>query len=1027
MSNNENSNKTVYYIPAGVGFADSLAKAILTGNLPKPDHTPPCKFELPRWSILLPTRRAARALSQSFIEQGDGAARLLPRIQPLGDVDEDELDFNDANLAGQFSPDLNAISKLERQFLLLGFIQQWADENSDVPLAKTLNTSDKQNFDLAHSLAELVDAFETHGRDIDAIADLFDGEFAEHRLQLLDFLSIIQEKLPAALRHEGKVGANDQRNQLMTSYTEWLTQSEPDYPVIAAGSTGSIPTTAKLLSTIAGLKKGAVILPGLDMDMDEESWQCLQEHHPQFGMRELLCKMEIERGDVLPLPGFKQSEKTIARNWLVSEIMRPAQTTNHWRTAVTRHKAKLALATKDMTVLGLDNERAQAKTIALIMRHGLEGQQSVALITPDRTLARNVKSELGRWQIEVDDSAGEPLSKHPNAVFLQLLLDVAKSNFAPLKLKTLITHPLTRFGLHHDDVKNLSYGLEIGCLRARLPYQGLDGFVAMCEKAKSAHAESQYTHPIVKKLSDDDWEEIIAFAKTIQSALEPLAALFNETCPPGLAKIIQIHLQVAEAICAHQDGNCMLWQSDAGEQLSGIFSKILEAGNYAPAMSGYGYIDLLERLLKEAMLRPKHVRHNQLTIFGLMEARLVASDIVILGGLNENTWPMAAQNNPWLTRPQLTSAGLPVPERRIGLSAHDFSQGFCADTVFMTYTNKLGNAPAVPSRWVLRLKALLEAAGMPDICNGSAQMPWAYWASILDKPCSFAPCKQPNPKPDIHRRVTNFSATGVEKLLKDPYRHFAEKILKLSPLNPIDHQIGAAERGSLVHDVLEHFLRAYPLELPQDGQEILLKMFEQTLTKTIDDPSLCAFWQPQLKRIAQWFITNEQNIRTNHIGSKVEVDGHYDFELNLIKYSLKARADRIDILDNGDTQIIDYKTGAPPSFIETAKNFSPQLILEALIAQAGGFEGIEKASVNRLIYIKLSGGIPPGTISVSKDIGKLIDTTQNGLFELLARYQNKDQGYLAASAPARPEFDREYGYLSRWREWAHLYEEAENK
>jgi len=41
--------------------------------------------------------------------------------------------------------------------------------------------------------------------------------------------------------------------------------------VIAAGSTGSMPATAKLLATIAHLRHGAVVLPGLDTDLDAEA------------------------------------------------------------------------------------------------------------------------------------------------------------------------------------------------------------------------------------------------------------------------------------------------------------------------------------------------------------------------------------------------------------------------------------------------------------------------------------------------------------------------------------------------------------------------------------------------------------------------------------------------------------------------------------------------------------------------------------------------------------------------------------
>jgi ATP-dependent helicase/nuclease subunit B len=75
--------------------------------------------------------------------------------------------------------------------------------------------------------------------------------------------------------------------------------------VIAAGSTGSLPATAELLHTVACLPQGCVVLPGLDTDLDEESWQAMGEQHPQFGLRELLTSLGINRSDVRLCPALR--------------------------------------------------------------------------------------------------------------------------------------------------------------------------------------------------------------------------------------------------------------------------------------------------------------------------------------------------------------------------------------------------------------------------------------------------------------------------------------------------------------------------------------------------------------------------------------------------------------------------------------------------------------------------------------------------------------------------------------------------
>ena len=84
--------------------------------------------------------------------------------------------------------------------------------------------------------------------------------------------------------------------------------------------------------------------------------------------------------------------------------------------------------------------------------------------------------------------------------------------------------------------------------------------------------------------------------------------------------------------------------------------------------------------------------------------------MVILGSLNEGVWPRPQEASPWLSRPMAAKLGLPPPERRIGLSAHDFAQALGAPTVYLSRAVKADGVPTVPSRWLQRLNAIIEAA-----------------------------------------------------------------------------------------------------------------------------------------------------------------------------------------------------------------------------------------------------------------------------------------------------------------------------
>lgn len=1024
--------KNVFYVPAGVPFVDTLSKAVLQGHLPVHSAchniAPPKIHDLPNWTILLPTRRAKRALIQSFIDQAGKEAILLPRIQPLGDVDEEELNFFMAH-HGESTTDLpEPVSGLERQFILYRLVHDWVERHPDNPLSAMLSRNTIHAFELARSLGRFVDGFETSGVRLQTVDQLFDGEFAEHRQQILAFLQIVQLQLPKKLEEIGKIGSSEHRNRLMHFYTDFLARGLARGPVIAAGSTGSIPATAEMLSCIAGLENGAVVLPGLDMLLDEESWNHLPEHHPQFGMRELLGKFGITRQEVRLLPGLSDAGEFRPRAWLASEIMRPAETTDRWRQVVTTEKAAVLQATENVTILDADDQRHEAVTIALLMRNALHMKKSAALITPDRQLARNVKAELVRWRVEVDDSAGEPLLHTSRAMYFRLLLEAAQARFSPVALKALLSHKLSCFATPDGQKRKVFADLEIALLRSQTSYDGLSGLRELCQAFMQGRQENPYAHPAFKNLDQEDWQAICALADRLLDILEPLARGFENGTSCSLSDQVEIHLKVAEAASASLDQPSPLWVDDDGEKLADLFARMQSASGLAPPVTLEEYKVLLEAQMAEIIVRPTHVKHGSLAIYGLLEARMITSDIMILAGLNETVWPPASETDPWLTRPQLRLAGLPVPERRIGLTAHDFAQGFCAQKVYLTYAKKIGNAPAVPSRWILRLKALLQAADVEHACVSPPSEKWQQWARHLDKPDSFLPVKRPHPTPPVELRPTSFSVTGIETLIKNPYAFFADKILHLKEIPALDRQDGAAERGNLVHLALHKFVKKTPGKLPDDADELLLSEFTNALKGMVSDVSLRVFWQPQLVRMANWFVEQEKIFRQDLFASKTEVTGKFSFSAAGSTYTLTARADRIDLLLDGTVRLIDYKTGSVPRLTETSKDFSPQLLLEGLICLNGGFEDVPPVSPAILTYVKLSGGVPAGSVhNAEKNIGTMIEKARDGVSLLLSGYAQPNTAYQARSVPERPDDERAYDFLSRWREWGHLLDQEDEQ
>lgn len=1017
MNNRSGTVLNVFTIPAGVPFLTSLARAILDGNLPHQGGEKPDPVSLTSYTILLPTRRAARALAAAFYDLCDNRAQLLPRIQPLGDIDEDELALAGLGaVSGEFEIP-PAVSTMERRFVLYHLIVDWQQSHKTTPLAQLLEHNPRHGLDLARTLAGLVDGFQLSNVDIALIPDLFEGEFAGHREQLLQFLSIVQIALPEKLAELGKIGPVERRNRLIASYQAFVEETPPVGPLIAAGSTGSIPATARLLTCIAGLEQGAVILPGLDGQMDEESWSCLPQHHPQFAMRELLAKMNLPRDEVRTVKNLKVPALTRARNWLASEVMRPAQTTDSWRSVVENNRQTIARATNGLTVLAADDTTHEARVIALVMRRALHDNKTVALVTPDRGLARSVKSELQRWQIDVDDSAGIALKQTSQAVFLRLLLEAAMAGFSPLALKSLLAHPLANFALKQQDLERCKRLLEMCVLRQRKPYRSLNELFRLAQGFATVLAEDKYLPAYLKALSDKDLAALTQFAHMLADVLGPLEQVFAAPGSESLETLVKIHLRVAEKVATGADGEPILWQGDEGGELSDFFSNLLAAEKLAPAMTPTAYGAFIDDHLGDVTVRARGQATGQLAILGLLEARLVSTDITILGGLNETIWPAVAETDPWLNRSQLEKAGLSLPEQRIGLSAHDFVQGFCNAEVFLTYAQKLENSPAVPSRWLLRFAVMESATGT----KAQAGEDWLEWARHLDMPDRFSPVARPLPAPPVDLRPRRFSVTGIDTLRKDPYRFYADKILKLKQLEDLEQTIGPLERGQIIHHALYKFSSAFPQRLPEKAAAHLTAYFERAMNDFVADPALKVFWRPQLQRIADWFCQNEKSLRLALVDSKLEVNGSIDICIGDESYTLTARADRVDILDDNTCRIIDYKTGQPPTFNQTAGSYSSQLLLEAHIAREGGFEDVPALPAHALVYIHLSGGIPAGKTSrLDKNVRQSIDQALEGTCGMIACYSDPATGYRALEDGKDTNWDVDYRHLSRWREWSHL-------
>ncbi|MBA2590704.1 MAG: double-strand break repair protein AddB, partial [Alphaproteobacteria bacterium] len=804
---------SVFSIRPSAHFARELARGLIARAGDDP-------LALSSAVIYLPTRRAARGFGDAFAAVLGGAA-LLPQFRPLGDSDEEELLFDAASEGLELAP---AIAPLRRQLLLARLVRQWDRAGSGG------NLSFAQCAALADSLAKVMDEVENQGCDLGQLKDLAPEHLAEHWEGVTRFLDVIRKQWPKILAEEKVLNPAARRAQAMRDLAKRLEDKPPQDWVIAAGSTGSLPATAELLAVIARLPRGAVVLPGLDQALDAQSWSELDPGHPQFGLRQVLQTIGAEREDV---KDWSAAEPNAARETLLRETLRPAPTTDAWRALAEEGGADIAEGLKNLALIEAADPAQEALAIALALREALETpRRTAALVTPDRNLARRVASEMARWGVTIDDSAGRPLAHAAAGTFLCLLAEAAEAQFAPVPLLALLKHPFARRGQDSAAFRAKARELDRWCLRGPRPDVGLAGIATAIEKASQA----RFPPPAeaLKQLSDW-WQEIAVL-------LAPLEQLFAEK-DVSLLALLDTHVAAAEALACDDAANCILWANDDGQAAFELVASLRLAVEGLDAIEPGSWPSLFRSLAMKAPVRAAFGRHPRLAILGPLEARLQHFDLTILGGLNEGAWPRGPSADPWFSRPMRTTLGLEQPERSIGLSAHDFAMLAAGPNVLLTRSLKAEGTPTLPSRWLQRMQQLVQGLGLKEVL--APRLDYAGLAAqIMDVPLGDR-LKRPAPTPPVALRPRRLSVTEIETWLRDPYAIYAKHVLKLRPLDALDEAIGPLERGTALHKALEIFIRDNKGELPEDALERLVAVADQVFTEAGTPAAALALWRPR--------------------------------------------------------------------------------------------------------------------------------------------------------------------------------------
>ncbi|MBS3849582.1 double-strand break repair protein AddB [Devosia sp. BSSL-BM10] len=993
---------TLFSIAPHARFIATLADRVIDGSLlAGADQTQP--FWLTDVTIVLPTRRAKLALADEFARRGHS---LLPDIRTFGGEVEDEEPF----LPPFDAPTpLPAASGLERRLVLSSLVDQWANSAAGQRAFSSPPTAG-EILSMAESLGLLIDDLHTEERgaaEIRAIVPEIEANLGEYWQQTLTFLDIALTYWP--LRLDGKKADTAfLRGQRLDRQALATPLVYGDRPVIAAGSTGSIPATARLLKAINDLPRGAVVLPGLDCSMSPDDHAALLDDannphgHPQFGLAKLLRSMGAAIADVSELAPDDHPRTT-----LVHRALALTKDTARWSTQ--RLSAdELDHASTGLSVIRARTEDEEARAVALAARQALSERKTVGIVTPDRNLARRIAAELRRFDVEVDDAAGVPLFQSAAGRLLRQILALATSNCAAVDLMALLRNRATRFGQSRAAISALADAIELGLLRGQRANPGLAGL----RQLLAANIEGTTTHP-ARRLHEADRAPITALFEQIEAALARLFALMAEKTIHASA--------LASALCtafeAVADGADIPGRRELQDWASQMASLTGEGHIFRPRQLD----GVLTALMLGAQVRTHEERRSDITIWGQLEARLQNPDLLIVAALNEDKWPEPADPGPWLSRGMRLAAGLNPPERRQGLAAHDFAQALGNSEIIIAYADRVGSSPAIASRLLQRLQAFAGTKTTKLWEQRGAQ--WLDQARSLDAVPQTRAAPRPAPNPPASTRPRALSVTEIETLMRSPYDVYAKHVLKLRPLDPLGDTPDGRERGTIIHDIFAEFVEQKHDVMAPDAIDTLMAIAAQKFSGLDAIGDRRDIWLRRFHTAAVQFLDFERARDPMVFQRHAEIDGELNLHLSEA-FTLRGRADRIDALNDGTLEIIDFKTGSPPTKGAMQAFEVPQLLLEAQMAKAGTLKGdITPANTSALTYIKVGLGpdaftAKPFTPADGFDLMAAAD-------EITARMQRHIEFFLMRDTPmpARllplpgQRFAGAYDHLARVAEW----------
>lgn len=913
-------------------------------------------------TFFLPTRRAARAFLSKLALHAPHDAVVMPRVVALSERPLVDLESEPLLLA----------SNTERRLLMYSLLRQ--DAYKDQAL---LCTSERQFFQFVDAVLLVLDELILYEVSLDRFARLLPLELAAHQTEALKLLQQIYAVWFSYLKEQGYQDPTEARVLSYRAYTRQL-QDHP-YPVISVGIQAQYGFVVDFLKELHTFPQGQVYYVGTrcsPMTQDAD----VDRGHPQGHLLQLFKKMGVTFEDVPYLESdhitpFESFLSRLFDNHHVSDTQHVNQT------------PPVDTSIQHLHCIETHNLFEEAEVIALLMAESaLTLDKTVALITSNQSLASMVTALLKRWSIVPDQSMSDSFKNSSLGRLLLLSAEFLVGSFSPTLFLSLLKHPYVSLGVGRLAVLSSVRLLENDVMRT----------------SRVIRNESDL---LLKTLPDSVRASLVSLIAQKQETQRRMKENPNISFADLIKELKAFLLHLVEGTQLGSYGS--IFKTPEGQSFEAWLLGIEQSTVHKTRLNYTYWPEILRVFLADLPTATAWGKHPRVFILGPLEARLLSFDRVILPDFNEGRWPRSSSPSVWLGDRMKESLGMDGDRVSMSQQADDFLTFVLQKEVFITRARRVDGNPTIPSRWLMRLQAQLvrENKTLPsrDHYHEWAKQLWHQGEKVQSL------ITRPAANPPLNARPRRLTLSAIKRLKDNPYGFYLSDVLRLRPLNPLMHQLDAPRFGALLHAVLADDLLSRDSASAPSGS-FLEQVTSRVFFAYIEHPLWRFYWKNRVEEALEFYCTLDAQLSQRADQSIAEIKVSTTLTLPFGSFELIAKADRIDVMSDRATRIIDYKTGKCPTLLEISRCDDVQLALEGLMIQNGALNTYDVMDTSALQYWDLKAG---KCVNIP-DVASCIKSAKDDLDALLEHYYEAGMAYDLVLK----NLYEDVRHFSRWDEWA---------